>query len=151
VANAFIYDLDLDLHNRIDTIKKIPLPIHDTLTNEKVGVLAQNLLDSYQDSNISDSNIINQQVLELDAAILKCYDLPPVLEKQLLFAFQGKKRPLMNTTFTGYYPIHYDAALPLHVLISQSFKDSNAINIKNSLKVIDNERISEILSWISGD
>ncbi len=51
-----------------------------------------------------DESAIHQALLDLDAAVLRLYDLPPELERQLLAIFDGVKRPGVGCTFRGYPP-----------------------------------------------
>jgi len=41
-------------------------------------------------------------LLDLDAAVLRLYDLPPALERQLLTIFDGVDRPGVGCTFRDY-------------------------------------------------
>jgi len=51
-----------------------------------------------------DENSIRQALLELDAAVLRLYDLPGDLERELLSIFDGIERPGVGCTFRGYPP-----------------------------------------------
>ena len=155
LTNAYVYDFDIDKHNRISTIENLPMPSLDALRNEKVNELAQNLnnlIDKYKSELVDDKakNIIKKAVLQLDAAVLKAYDLPPRLERQLLDTFQGHKRPLpFDIKFEWYYPEGMDAAIPLHILLSQEFKESSADKVKKRLKAIDDPEVTAMLKWLN--
>jgi hypothetical protein len=45
---------------------------------------------------------IRQALIALDAAVLRLYDLPPSLERQLLAIFDGVERPGVGCAFRGY-------------------------------------------------
>jgi hypothetical protein len=60
----------------------------------------------------------------LDAEVLKLYDLPPRLERQLLDLFTGVERKGVGCDFRGYYPPGLDAYVPLHELISEDYTRS---------------------------
>ena len=47
---------------------------------------------------------MKQALLALDAEVLKLYDLPPALERQLLDLFTGVERKGVGCDFRGYYP-----------------------------------------------
>ncbi len=51
-----------------------------------------------------DEATIRQALLELDAAVLRLYDLPPELERELLSIFDGVDRLGVGCTFRGYPP-----------------------------------------------
>jgi hypothetical protein len=49
-----------------------------------------------------DESAIRRALLELDAVVLRLYDLPPELELQLLALFAGVERPGVGCRFRGY-------------------------------------------------
>lgn len=49
-----------------------------------------------------DQNLIRQALLDLDASVLRLYDLPGELERELLSIFGGVERPGVGCTFRGY-------------------------------------------------
>jgi hypothetical protein len=51
-----------------------------------------------------DETSIRQALLNLDAAVLRLYDLPRTLERRLLAIFSGVERPGVGCTFHGYPP-----------------------------------------------
>jgi hypothetical protein len=53
-----------------------------------------------------------QALLRIDALVLKGYNLPPRLERQLLDFFRGEKRPV-PFAFTEYFPVSFSATIPL--------------------------------------
>src|SRR5205823_5536991 len=56
-----------------------------------------------------------QALLAIDAEVLKLYDLPPRLERQLLDLFAGVERKGVGCDFRGYYPPGFTSYLPLHL------------------------------------
>lgn len=69
---------------------------------------------------------VRAALLAMDAAVLRAYDLPPRLERQLLDLFAGIERKGVGCDFRGYYPPGFTAYIPLHELISESFANSTA-------------------------
>jgi hypothetical protein len=53
---------------------------------------------------LPDELAIRRALLELDAAVLRLYNLPPALEHQLLAIFEGVERPGVGCRFRGYPP-----------------------------------------------
>lgn len=153
VANAFLFEHDLDMNNRIRTLKKLPLPPISALKDEKVDDLAKELIDLIHKKRNQVfqevSNKIKNILLSIDAAVLKSYDLPPRLERRLLEMFQGEKRPIPYSDFTGYYPTGMDAAIPLHMIISSNFAEASAIKTKKRLVTMKDDKISEMLRWLN--
>ena len=58
--------------------------------------------------------------------VLKVYDLPPRLERQLLELFTGVERKGVGCDFRGYYPPGLTAYVPLHELLSEDYQRSTA-------------------------
>jgi len=85
----------------------------------------------------------------LDAAILKAYDLPPALERQVLNIFQGQKRPV-PFSFDGYYPSGFEANFPLHEIISEDFNKSLAENVL-AIEPIKDENFSKLVNLLEKD
>ena len=66
-------------------------------------------------------------LLEIDAAVLEGYDLPPRLERSLLDYFngQGSRRPVSHP-FEDYFPSDFRPCLPLARYISKDFELATA-------------------------
>jgi hypothetical protein len=69
---------------------------------------------------------VKRALLAMDAAVLRAYDLPPRLERQLLDLFTGLERKGVGCGFRGYYPPGFTSYMPLHVLISDQFERAAA-------------------------
>jgi hypothetical protein len=93
---------------------------------------------------------VKDVLLQVDAEILKAYNLPPHLEHELLNTFQDIERPI-PFEFTGYYPQGFDAHLPLHELISESFERARADRLIERLDFVDDSEISKMLTSLRGE
>jgi len=67
---------------------------------------------------------IKRALIAMDAAVLRAYDMPTRLERQLLDSFTGVERKSVGCDFHGYYPPGVDAFVPLHELISEEYARS---------------------------
>lgn len=65
-------------------------------------------------------------MLRVDADVLRLYDLPPRLERQLLDLFAGWQREGVPFQFERYYPEDYEPCFPLHEYLSDSYERSTA-------------------------
>ena len=83
-----------------------------------------------------------QCLLAIDAEILRLYDLPPRLEKKLLDFFEGVPRKGVDFKFDRYYPAGFDSYIPLHVFISEEFKNST---VENVTKWVEENRTPAVL------
>jgi hypothetical protein len=59
---------------------------------------------------------------EMDAEILRLYDLPAHAERWMLDQFKGEPRPGIPVPFTEYYPDDFKADVPLYVFLSKTFQ-----------------------------
>jgi hypothetical protein len=152
LANAFVYENDntTQSDNRISTLEKLPIPpLEYLIENSKLSLLAEKFQRemAYSD-RFTDEKTLKQLLLEIDAEVLKAYDLPPFLERQLLDCFQGIKRPV-PIEFTGYYPENFTAYLPLHELISEDISESKGEKLLKNIEPIYDTKISEMLTWLN--
>ena len=97
IAQAFAYahSSGKDIPKRV--YASIPVPYD----HSNAIPLINELVDSYLDSVKRSAQKAKKILLEIDANILRLYDLPLRLEKQLLNFFSGYKRPV-PFDFTGY-------------------------------------------------
>lgn len=104
VAAAFITSRERGRHIHIRTLNDIPLPILSPndqlevvrLVREYTARLAAPVVDILT-AEREERNIL----LDIDAAVLKGYDLPPEIERRLLDYFRGSPRPV-PFKFTAY-------------------------------------------------
>ncbi len=157
LANAFISILDTDWNLRINTMYQIPVP---NMTKEQQNSIVS-LVRKYKETRKSwlEGVLHNAEAQEnckiiiqlIDAEVLKCYDLPPRLERMLLDYFAGFKRP-SPVEFTEYYPKNFKPFIPLHLYTSQKFQAASARTTITRLPIINDPIISEaLLELESGD
>ena len=152
IANAFIYAHDSERDNRIVTLKQLPIPEISALKSEGVEEITDEFLsfvEEHKNRINPNSGKAKKLLLRLDAAILKAYDLPPVLERQVLNLFQGYKRPV-PFSFDGYYPPGFEANFPLHEIISEDFNKSLAENVL-SIEPIKDKDFSKLVNLLEKD
>ena len=65
-------------------------------------------------------------LLHLDAEVLRLYDLPPRLERELLDLFAGHQRAGVPFSFKRYYPEGYEPWFSLHEYLSPEYQSSTA-------------------------
>ena len=80
---------------------------------------------------------------EIDAEVLRLYDLPPKYERQLLDLFWEEKRRV-PIDYSGYIPPEYESWIPLHIYISKNFRKTKAQEI---LKAIPNNCSPETIQF----
>lgn len=99
---------------------------------------------------------VRAALLAMDAAVLRAYDLPPRLERQLLDLFTGVERkgvgldgPDGKSTFRGYYPPGFTSALPLHMVISEQFERARADKTAERFKPGDSPHVRDVLCGVA--
>ena len=145
IANAYVYAKDTGKHNRNRTIKSLPLPQALSLeAGNAIDSLSRELHRIVQRRRLDEAR---KTLLQLDAEILRAYDLPPVLERELLDSFQDKERPV-PFEFNGYYPKGFDAYYPLHEIISEEFELARADRLMERLPMIGDKDLGEYLDYL---
>ena len=64
-------------------------------------------------------------LIDIDAQLLKAFDLPPRLERRLLEAFRGHEAERrVAHTFKGWFPEDFTAYLPLHEYVGPLLREN---------------------------
>lgn len=139
VACAFVALQENKRHIRKQTLLRVPLPQLSAADIEALGRSVdhyRHIVDSFFDSDegfIAESILqvpssiveeARQALLQIDALVLKGYNLPPRLERQLLDFFRGEERPV-PFAFNEYFPASFSATIPLWLYISPEYKKCN--------------------------
>lgn len=134
VAMAYIYTHTSQIDIPTKAYERIPLPrINDlALAQEKLAGLVERYLTLSQKPGQDDASL-KTALLNIDAEVMRLYDLPPQLERQLLDLFWGDTRRRVPFDFHGYFPPDFEPWIPLHTYISPVFSKSRAETIRESL------------------
>ena len=137
VANAYAYCFSGKRETLVKEWRAFPLPAISPAGESAIAAAADHYLalvkaaeDSFMQN--SDRNAIRSALRAVDAEVLRLYDLPPRLERQLLDLFAGVERKGVGCEFGGYYPEGLDAFVPLHELLSEEYSRSTAENLRRS-------------------
>ncbi len=155
LANTWVYQRDLQIHNHIRTFRALPIPLPEFLADEgEIDLLSQKLhkkIRERQDTLLfSGDTELKKTLLQLDAAVLKAYDLPPSLERELLDLFQGIPRPV-PFDFKGYYPTDFNAYLPLHEIIADEFQEARVDHFLERFQPINDSVTSKMFAAVTGE
>lgn len=122
LANAFSFAHDEQKHLRKETLKKLPLP------PTRISREVESLIGAYvsacegDDGPLFSSRHKSAQdlLMEIDALVLRAYDLPPRLERELLRFMGDGQRP--SRAALGGYPgtARDDPAISLHKWLTMS-------------------------------
>lgn len=134
IANAFISTHEGQQHNRKQVLAQIPLPYlteaqHitlDRLVEEYRGIMNASNDFFSNTSNLSlYEEVLRRTCLQIDAIILKAYNLPPRIERNLLDFFRGHQRRV-PFPFTEYFPVEFKPTIPLWMYISDDYQRCRA-------------------------
>ena len=146
LANAFIYAHTTDRDIPAGTARRIPVPSCSRESLEKLERLVAEYFALMEESdtqfgvNVEDK--ARHLLLSIDAEVMRLYDLPPRMEKQVLDLFQGVQRKGVDFKFTGYYPEGFESAIPLHEYLSEEYQRSTVSFVK---KWVEDNRSPEII------
>lgn len=132
IANAYAYCSTMQKHIYDSLVAALPLPRHwkDHIrpVSDAVSIFLQAVTSSANEFVLraKDDPVVFEKLLAIDAAVLRAYDLPPRLERELLDLFTGVKRKGVGCDFRGYYPPGFTSYLPLHLVISRRFQRAAA-------------------------
>jgi hypothetical protein len=124
VANAFVTSRDLRQDNRVETVREIPLPELPLPDQQSIVDLVRHYMELGRKIFESEEKI-KDLLLQIDALVLKGYNLPPRLERILLDRFQGHQRNV-SCHFTEYYPESFVPTIPLGLYVSPEYKKHDA-------------------------
>ena len=122
LASAFVLDGASNQHLTNELLKQLPIPKRDRM-RDLVRVVKR-----YRDARAEaqprvleapDTSLwLNRLLVEVDAAVLEAYDLPPRLERRLLEFFRGHEGDRrVGHHFDGWLPEDFTAYIPLHEYI----------------------------------
>lgn len=122
VANAYAHSYSTKWQTLPKEWRAFPLP---TLDAESVAEIeaAASAYEAAVDPRaggrfklVSEADI-HQRLIEMDAAVLKAYALPPGLEQKMLAIFDDIERPGVGCRFTSYPKVPTTVHLPFHLRI----------------------------------
>lgn len=175
IANAFAYDMLGKRDILVGTMRAMPVPhrspsheaaIEHAAARYRALAIAKSKAkpapsDLFTPNTAATGPVptdaeVRAALLAMDAAVLRAYDLPPRLERQLLDLFAGVERKGVglddskgNSTFRGYYPPGFTSALPLHMVLSEQFERARADRTAERFKPGDSPYVRDILRAVA--
>ena len=152
VANAFSACRESGLHNQKRTVQQIPVP---NLTVSQLSSISQ-AVDAYQSLIRSGAGGLKpadfehrarHAILAIDAILLRVYNLPPTLERELLDFFRGFERRV-PFKFTEYVPANFGPNIPLWMYLSSEFANCNSRFLLENIPRIDDPALIEALTEV---
>ena len=147
LVNAALFCREEKRRNRNATLREIPVPFPEAIENHRIA----HHIKHYTKLRLEIKKYPNKQatvhdciktLIEIDALILKAYDLPPRLERKLLDFFRGYPRPV-PFDFPDYYPEDFTPCIPLHKYLEMDLKQVSAGELLKRITPFDSEDIHE--------
>lgn len=134
-ANAYAYCHSLEKHNLTGMIREIPLPELDIISLSTLNHLVKEYFELYSSTGgffqpELDSEEAKRRMLAIDAEVMRLYNLPPRLERQVLDLFTSWERKGVDFKLDRYFPEGFDAWIPLHEYLSEEFQRSTVSFVK---------------------
>ncbi len=147
LVNAALYVRDDKRLNRNVTLKQIPIPFPDTIDAVRISSLVKRYAKfrSKFGKHPFEKKTVDQCIkttMEIDALILKAYDLPPRVERRLLEFFRGHPRPV-PFNFPDYFPEDFSPFIPLHKYLEMDLKQASAGQLIKRITPFDSEDMHE--------
>jgi hypothetical protein len=84
-------------------------------------------------------------MLTLDAEVLRLYNLPPRMERQLLDLFTGWERMGVDFNFVAYFPADFESCIPLHEYLSEEYQRSTVSFVNKWVEEVRSPQIIKAL------
>ena len=118
LANAFLTERASNQHFTNELLKLLPMPkraLGGVVEAVKKYRYATAAASAEALGPAESDDVLNRLLLEVDAEVLRAYDLPPRLERRLLEFFRGHEHERrVNHPFHGWLPEDFTAYMPLH-------------------------------------
>ena len=118
LANAFLTERASNQHFTNELLKLLPMPkkaLNRVVEAVKRYHAAGRAAGAEALRDTDTVEILNRLLIEIDAEVLRAYDLPPRLERRLLEFFRGHERERrVDHPFQGWLPEDFTAYMPLH-------------------------------------
>ena len=121
VANAYIATHSPADRIRVSTVSAVPIPVEiPTVIDELVKRYMRIVAQSFGLFSSRAAERADELLSQIDALILKAYDLSPRLEKQLLEYFRESERPTLHE-WSHWFPVGFTPFIPLHEYLSDEY------------------------------
>jgi hypothetical protein len=130
-ANAYTYAHSMKRDILVGTLRAMPVPRRSGESRELIAKYVREYFDAVAENEQRPPSEVYSirlrgLLLRIDAEILRLYELPPRLERQLLDIFAGWPRPGVPFCFDRYYPEDFEPCFPLHEYLSPEYERSTA-------------------------
>lgn len=144
-ANAFAFCYCMERHNLESIIRNIPLPKCNSSDLQTLKRMVLDYFALYQEGFFQlepGDKEGEKRMSAINAEVMRLYDLPPKLEREVLDLFNGYKRKGVHFKFDRYYPEGFESWIPLHEYLSEEYQRSTPSFVK---KWVEETRSPELI------
>lgn len=148
LANAYAYCHGTKRTVLTGMIRALPIPDVGKEALNRVSRLVKKYFELFSSASKVfqtdlDTKEAKRKMLAIDAEVMRLYDLPPKLERQVLDLFDGWERNGVDFKFTRYFPEDFDSFIPLHEYLSEEYQRSTVSFVS---KWVEGVRSPEIIN-----
>ena len=118
IASAFIATQAPDFRFRVELVERIPIP---STIPAIIGDLVSEYVGRLNKPQLFDDPGLAKLLCQIDAEVLKAYDLSPRLERELLEFFRNSERPAAHQ-WEHWFPENFEPFIPLHEYLSEGYQ-----------------------------
>lgn len=118
LVNAFLNERASNQHFTNELLKLLPMPkralgrVVEAVSRYRTACAA---VGAEALTQAGSGDVLNRLLIEVDAEVLRAYDLSPRLERRLLEFFRGHEhKRRVDHPFSGWLPEEFTACMPLH-------------------------------------
>lgn len=162
LANAFVYAHTMKRQNLKGMLEQVPVPRVAPFRTRRVVRAVKSYFEEVTKpipesvgplfsplpvGSFLDPMRARRLLLQVDAEVLRLYDLPAVQERALLDLFAGYPRPGLPDAmrFESYYPSGFNQAVPLYIYLSEVYEKRRLADEGEFLSSRERERLNELL------
>jgi hypothetical protein len=152
VASAFVTTHETGPEITNEVLDELPVPRWTPELDRRVSDLVRRYATTVQNIRPPAKTPFpagERLLLEIDAAVLHGYALPPRLERRLLDYFNGfgAKRPV-GFPVGDYFPSDFEPTMPLHIYLSTEFQVSTVENLLAVVPTVTDPDLIEALTEV---
>jgi hypothetical protein len=154
LCNAFAFAHATGKHNLPGTIGRMPLPAKMAELDLDIAPLVrryQEVASEWAGPLSGATDRARSLMLEIDARVLRAYELPPRQEREVLDLFVGRQRAGVPFRFDRYFPDGFESWIPLHEYLSEEYLRSTAGALHATHEDVSSPELLEALRRASED
>lgn len=149
MANAYVteHTTDHDFTNAMLATLPLPARLDHPGLDLAVKAYEQALVEEYRLLHATDEARLNRLLMEIDAIVLRGYDLPPRLERRVLDFFNGFERPVRHD-FPGWFPPDFRGYMPLHEWLGQAHRANLGAWVTKVFKPVPQDEVEALARFV---